>query len=856
VGLAAEFLLLAATLLLAGPPNSASDISPVEGRWRTLNGRFFPDGRATWSVALEANALPADQFVQATVTVLETGTSAGEPWEDKPGIFGTVSRGDGLGISRDYHATFGADRSGENDQTGDAGLYLRYDATGALPNYYRVQIMARGTDCGEILIYTPAGGIVAAKPYPFTANAAIVLRAEAQGNTLTVKVNGKTELSWVDTNARRPLGGKAGIGALRAKVQFEAVSSGALEALVVRRPAAARNFKLRPWNAAHPHLWLFDGDEPVFQLYETRGAELRSAKLRPGHLPVLETIPLQVTQWVSDAGSLSDYVGMTEAKTGATWEGLFKVKAKAGDASAVIRIAIAYDAERDVYVYEYNPTVTCPAAWPVSADIEWLDLFPAAIMSSRIDATPTPRQRNTQWFAWEQPGGKQARKQSLTHHWRNLGVPEGRTSPLFTSHPENQDVATGGLAAWGVDEDQNIAVRVIQDAGVTSFVELCEWAFDVHWRLRTPGWRAGGVPAGTSFSLLARISSQPKETVRALVNGARHQLDGLVDNVVRPRFTWPTTTFDHVRPGFDPANNDAFFSGGLYDPAGGVGGSAAMKLDGSHRQLRVDSGTELGTAGYFPESVTRFGRRTLSFKARTDSGTGTLTLKVAQTAPRSQAQEKTFVVPSAWTTFSMDAEPLNAMHQGNIHFRHDGGGAVWIDDLTFSDVPPDAGPDRKVFEPEAYLSDGNAGYRVRDDAATNGYAVAFNTGNEKGGIFLNAYDTGLPAGEYEALVRCKVSDTGIAEGMGQVWISQRNIRGVGVAQPLSGAAGTIKGNMLDKPNVYQDLRFTFTRGAAGALDLHLEYLAGARRGTITIDHIALRRLKDAWGQPVVADKSK
>ncbi len=837
------FSLLLLSLLL--PQTTGADLEAPAPRWSRLDGAWTPDGGPTWSPALDRTTPGPDQFVEARINVAQTGTSAGEPWEDKPGPFGIVSRGDGLGISRDYHATLGQDRSGENDLTGDAALYLRHNADENSPAYYRVQILARGADCGQVLIYSPSGGIVAVKPFPFQTGTAYLVRAAVQGNTVTVSVDGAVVLVWTDGHAARPTAGRAGIGTLRAKVSFTDVRTGTLPPGTITPPAAVRRFKLRPWNAAYPHLWLFDGEEPVFQLYESGGgAELRSVKLRPSHRPALETLPLQVTQWVNDTVSLSAFQGLSEDLSGPAWKGTFRVQGRAGDARATITLGVAFDAVRNAYVYDYAASVSCPSAWPVHTDIEWLDLFPAAIMSARGSRTPSPRQNPWDWFAWEQPGGRTPRKQNMSHHWRTLGVPEGGTSPLFTAHAQNQDVAPKGLAAWGTAGDLNISVRVMEDVGRPNFVELCEWALDVHWRLRTPEWRKGGVPAGTTFSLRAQITSAPPKEVGDLIGRAVHLLDGVVPDVRRPELSWPDTTFDAAKPGFEPAPNAAFFTGGVYDAVGGIGGSGAMRLDASHRTLSIE---DLGRAAHFPEAFWRFGRRSLRFKARTQAGTATLSLKLAQRTFRTEQQEQTFSIGPAWTDCTLPAGALNAMHEGSIRFRHEGGAPLWIDDLVFSEVPSDPAYDA-VWEPEAYVGDRQAAYLVEDAAAGNGYAVAFKPGNDKGGLYLNSYDTALPAGEYEILVRCKVSRTTIQEPLAELWFSQRNSRGVGAAQPLPGAKGRICGTSLSAADRYQDVRFTLIRDAAGALEPHLEYGPGARQGSLSIDRIAVRRLKDAWGR--------
>lgn len=311
-------------LRAAESPAGLSGWSRVPLDWRevTLAGDTATLTARKWSFLQSATA-PADLEVSVTLTVREPGrlkSFFGESWSVWPDK--TV-----------------------DDQGWDAGLLLRAGETSG----YRVQLSAT---LGEVaLVKFPAGGYVRSVPLAIRKDTPLALTARVQANRVTVLVDGREILSFLDAE---PLpAGKVGIGVHSgAKVEFSKVSVAPLGSTRAGElPAHSPNFRARPWIGGRQ--WVFDGDEPILLLPHPDSSFINSVKLRPGVRPLLGfnshwdvqaqgayAVARNDTAEVKVAGGGKDLV--------ASWVGRHE-KNRFGTRS---RMTVGWDARRSVYIYD------------------------------------------------------------------------------------------------------------------------------------------------------------------------------------------------------------------------------------------------------------------------------------------------------------------------------------------------------------------------------------------------------------------------------------------------------------------------------------------------------------------------
>ncbi len=138
------------------------------------------------------------------------------------------------------------------DQGWEACLILRADEKSG----YRVQVSHKLQELA--LVKFPDGGYLRSVPCPVKLNEALTITARIRGNRISVLVDGKELISFVDGD--RPLSaGKLGVGvSSAASVEFSKIGVKALPAADPEKPAAhVPNFAARKWLGGR--LWVFDG---------------------------------------------------------------------------------------------------------------------------------------------------------------------------------------------------------------------------------------------------------------------------------------------------------------------------------------------------------------------------------------------------------------------------------------------------------------------------------------------------------------------------------------------------------------------------------------------------------------------
>lgn len=149
---------------------------------------------------------------------------------------------------------------------------------------YRVQWSHKYQEIA--LVKYPEGGYVQSVPCPVKLNEPQVVRVAVAGSTITVDVDGKPRIHYVDHLL--PLTqGRVGLGvSSNARVTFEDV---AVTKLPSETPSPTLQhqprFAMRRWIGGRP--WVFDGAEPILLLPAPESSTINNVKLRPGYKPML-----------------------------------------------------------------------------------------------------------------------------------------------------------------------------------------------------------------------------------------------------------------------------------------------------------------------------------------------------------------------------------------------------------------------------------------------------------------------------------------------------------------------------------------------------------------------------------------
>ncbi len=311
-------------LYAAESPTGVSGWSRIPLDWKeaTVAGDTATLTARKWSY-LQSETTPADVEVSATITVREPRklkSFFGESWSVWPDK--TV-----------------------DDQGWDAGLLLRAGETSG----YRVQVSAT---LGEVaLVKFPAGGYVRSIPVKIRSNTPLALSARVQANRVTIMLDGRQVLSFLDPT---PLAaGKIGIGVNSgSKVEFSKVSVAPLgSAKVGEVPAHSPNFRVRQWIGGRQ--WVFDGDEPILLLPHPDSTFINSVKLQPGVRPLLGfNSHWDVQAQGAYAEAKNDTADLKVDGGGqhlvASWVGRHE-KNRFGTRS---RMTVGWDARRSVYTYD------------------------------------------------------------------------------------------------------------------------------------------------------------------------------------------------------------------------------------------------------------------------------------------------------------------------------------------------------------------------------------------------------------------------------------------------------------------------------------------------------------------------
>jgi len=311
------------------PPARAEDLATWQPRPAEAKFATVADGKATltatpWSFLL-APGEQAKPELSTTLTIVEPAKQFG--------FFGSS-----------WSAWPSADFA---DQGYDAALLIR---AGEMSGY-RVQLSHKYQDIA--LVKYPDGGYVQVVPLAVELKKPIAIVVAAQGNEITVRVDGIEKIRYSD--AMLPLtSGRAGIGVSSgAKVEFEKVALKAAKPdsspLAATSPAK-RNFSVHTWLGGRQ--WIFDGNEPVLQLQYEKDPSC-FAKFKPGYKPMLTFD----SHWgIENQGAFPEgkqkWTAPVVTGGGDTIEAAWNARSLNDRFTTKSKMVVGFDADRGMYTYD------------------------------------------------------------------------------------------------------------------------------------------------------------------------------------------------------------------------------------------------------------------------------------------------------------------------------------------------------------------------------------------------------------------------------------------------------------------------------------------------------------------------
>ncbi|MEI8195008.1 MAG: hypothetical protein WCI73_03780 [Phycisphaerae bacterium] len=792
-------------------------LAAERGHWdQSVAGAWRPDPAATWNIALTREAAPANAAVETTFMIRDSGVvtlphdSSQRFWVKGEGLFG------------------------ETDLWADAALFVNYTpAAGALPQYYRVEVSGH-PEASHVAIWKMGGGYLAAKPVTLDLKKPHTLKAETdQQGSIRVTLDGAEVLAYRDP---MPLpAGKAGIGALKAIAEFTAFSVRPLERDVTVALPTQGDFKVRKWyegKGALDENWVFDGDEPVFRLYNSKGGiTFQWAKLRPGMTPTIADMPWFFSGIVGEDVQIEIPEEFAIVKEGPTWECRMKFKPRKGDGgSAEIHVTLQRDAAANRYTYDVDTTLKIgDKPLPYRHPYEFFDPWPAAAKGLNQEFNRALRQ-SFEGFAWEQPGGKPARRMNFCNDYDQF------TGALRFI---NSEVKTPGMSAMGCEADANMVIHYLNNPGQALMGEMCMWGYDWHQRMLNESWRKTGIPANSSYNIKFQVTHEEKAAIEPLFKAAQHISAESCKFKQLPVVEWPVSTFARTA---DPlaSRNSLLWLGGEYVQDKGHGDASSIRLKPKEK-LRPSA--PLGVSYFMPTKCVSAWNKTFSFDVLTEGGAAPgasrkLLVTLRSTTVHLAVNQQTFELsgePGKWQTLTMPADALIGGVLVDLSFENVGTVPVYIDNVRFTE-PPEVKKPQWDLQAEML----NLDHMIADPDAENGFALVFTPKDPTGACIFGPYDTELPAGDYRATIRIKVPDNTVTtDVMGWDVVETEGASKWGVA------GANWKGTDFAAAGKYVNKEFTFHRDAGGRLSIRFyQRQAG---GQYWVDKVTFVRTKDAWG---------
>lgn len=805
---------------------------PLPRGWASENGTYRPSPTNHWNFLPVGNDVASNQFIQAHIELQATGVIVG-----------------GFGFRRSGgQVNLGGDLPGENDRTFDAGLVLRYKATPAGAQFYRVAVTLE-PGLQTLSVWKTGGGFLVLKKLPESTPKSVQLRAEVVDEAIIIYLNGEEVARYVDTNPLQ--GGVPGLAALRSTVDFSNVVVGDASHGMPRGEKATRDFAIRSLNDLYPGQWLFHGDEPLF-LFETKIPEdvapgrrgnfgMRWVKLKPGTLPAVAYNPIQITQHrgsehdIDAARELRTYIdkGIAHAEwklTGGPEE----------SSTAITKMQVTYDEAKDRYVYEFETQVNIGEhGLPYASYIEFFDPWAACSMGLVTNGY-LPEQR-FRYILLEQPHGLPTRVLPLTRDYQEIGsqcyMERKAYRMLHGEKQGNREAAVGGASGFVGETDVNVITRIRKTSGLNPSIDLCAWGHDLHYRLTLPPGTTRIEP-GIEWNIDWTMTHEDHAVVDPLIQSALSMVDFIVRDV-RPIFGYPTTNFTKGVDTKEPRNQN-MWAGGTFIEGEKKGAGKFTLLPGQ------STGVFYGTGHQYPEDMFRIGKHKLRLFAMGEGAGGKVKIQLKVENPFVREEEFVLAVAPAEGKVAQPLELVSSLPSrmilGSLTITNTGDVPVELKSLEFEYMGPHVEPGNTLYEVENFHP---PKAMVADEQAANGFALHLGPeGDDCAEFSFGPYCATLLPGDYEAKLRIRAK--------GNVATSQIDWSASNTEAPPevgSPARGTWEGYDFSPDDSYVEKTFLFHRSPAGRLNFSFRY-KGNKEGSFLLDSITVRRLRDERGRPL------
>lgn len=447
---------------------------------------------------------------------------------------------------------------GTNDEGYELGVLLRHGPEGG----YRVQVSEKFQEIS--LLSYPKGSFLRVAPSKIRAGAPQELRIVVQGNRIRVTLDGEEKFDYLEECVPRPKGAFGLATSSSAKVAVENVRLTPLPAAAAEAPRAhVAKFSAREWR---DRTWIFDGQEPILQVFTPGFAINHNVKLKPGFRAML----IMEIAW--NPNSEQDYKEEVQTLTPprittqgealqVAWEG----RHPKGLFGSQVVMTVTYDAKRGFYSYDIDRTLEM-------APGKEFDFKRGFVFEHHAPTDP---------FCWKylifRREDGEIYYRPVTHYYDPGPFPDAALTKGFRAWVERID--GNDLVSPAVEYE---ASTIPWPTGSAGFA-VCAWGYDTGI-----GFPSAVLKDGARLRLKYRYTGYPAEEMKARLAQAKiypiPSLDPTKHFILAPG--WPKVDFSKFvkLSEWRPYESNAWLSGHNVVPryalekASGFGNGFALKL--------------------------------------------------------------------------------------------------------------------------------------------------------------------------------------------------------------------------------------------------------------------------------------
>ncbi|MHB9025179.1 MAG: LamG domain-containing protein [Armatimonadota bacterium] len=564
---------------------------------------------------------------------------------------------------------------GENMPGWDFGVVLRYQDS---LNFYRIML---STSRGQLALWDANGGFLQIVPCPVALGKAHRLDITAHGAHFQAALDDQPVMDYWDRTLP-VLRGQVGVSAWKSTVRVVEFAVAPTAPDTAPMPPHQPNFRLDREHLLRYQLVtsadaksnffyatglgviLYDGYEPIslFVKYPSGGFYQGAMKLKPGWRPAYYSQlgpHLNGFSFPQLVGDLPDALLVDGG--GANLTARFTMSSREIGDRAAQAMTVRYDAQRDVYRYEYQVKHTFTNTTPV--DVYSYETIDPLTYNNRA---PGPEVTHR----WNYAGHRWWVCQTADESWRRMPMVDYQAIEVNMKWNRAVDFLYPDPAACPAFE---VAHGWPKPDKWQARVGMCLWGYDFHHV--TIGNPVMKVKAGDTLNYAVTYTALLPDEARKRFEESR-----LIDPLEKKTGTLAvfdprggplqTTTIQ------DPASTMVW--GGIVDETGGRQGGPA---------LRMDSPGSI-EAFIYQHMIEQYAKRWWVrgwFKTKELQGCGVnLRVKYSYAKEPSELFYLGGVGTQDWTWFSFITTALQARDCSTLAFEADGPGQVWVDSVAIS----------------------------------------------------------------------------------------------------------------------------------------------------------------------------